>query len=137
MACFEAQTSVVLCCLAADLFHISLAGLAACSITFNYPPCQQTDIACLLALVITGFRGQVIRSWLHCHPVRLLRLQEAYGMEEFPSSSVISQQALICMACRDCTTVSFSKIVTLLNTNNIAKQGLINIYFPFAHTSYQ
>lgn len=65
-------------------FHISLAGLAACSITFNYPACQWTDNACLLALVITGFRGQVIRSWLHCHPVTLLSPQEAYGQEGSP-----------------------------------------------------
>ncbi len=86
------QASLVPCCLVPALcFHISLAGLAACSITFNYPPCQQTDSACLLALVITGFRGQVIRSWLHCHPVRLLRPQGAYGMKEVSHlQSVIS-----------------------------------------------
>lgn len=63
-------------------FHISLVGPAACSITFNYPPRQRTDNGCLLALVITGFRGQVIRSWLYCHPVTLLRPQEAYGRKE-------------------------------------------------------
>lgn len=71
------------CCLIPALcFHISLAGRAACTISFNYPPCQRTGRACLLALVITGFRGQVIRSWLHCHPVRLLRPRGANGMKE-------------------------------------------------------
>lgn len=95
MACAGVQAYLVPCCLVPALcFHISLAGLAACSITFNYPPCQQTDSACLLALVITGFRVQVIRSWLHCHPVRLLRPQRAYGMKEVSHlQSVISYQA--------------------------------------------
>lgn len=83
MSCTEAQTSVVACYLVPALyFHISLAGLAACSINFHYAPCQQTDSACLPSLVITGFRGQVIRSWLHCHPVRLLRPQGAYSLKE-------------------------------------------------------
>lgn len=83
MSYTEAQTSVVACYLVPALyFHISLAGLAACSINFHYPPCQQTDSACLPSLVITGFRGQVIRSWLHCHPVRLLRPQGAYSLKE-------------------------------------------------------
>lgn len=97
MSCSVVQASLVPRCLVPALcFHISLTGLAACSITFNYPPCQRTDSGCLLALVITGFRGQVIRSWLHCHSVRLLRPQGAYGMKEFAHlQSVICYQAQI------------------------------------------
>lgn len=66
-------------------FHISLA---ACSITFNYPPCQPTDSGCLLALVITGFREQVIRSCLHRHPGSLLGpqpLRDGRGLPLLPA----------------------------------------------------
>lgn len=79
---FYTALQLLLCSNPPLCFHISLVGPAACSITFNYPPRQRTDNGCLLALVITGFRGQVIRSWLHCHPVTLLRPQEAYGRKE-------------------------------------------------------
>lgn len=82
MSYFEGHPSVEVCSPVSALgFHISLA---ACSITFNYPPCQPTDSVCLLALVITGFREQVIRSWLHRHPGSLLTPQELWDGAGFP-----------------------------------------------------
>lgn len=78
----EGRTSVEACSLVSALcFHISLA---ACSITFNYPPCQPPDSGCLLALVITGFREQVIRSRSRRHPGSLLRPQALWDGRAFP-----------------------------------------------------
>lgn len=86
----EGRTSVEACSLVSALcFHISLA---ACSITFNYPPCQPPDSDCLLALVITGFREQVIRSRSRPHPGSLLRPQALWDGRAFPLLSTLKQR---------------------------------------------
>lgn len=77
-------------------FHISLAWLAACGVTFDYPPRQRSDGACLLALVIIGFRGQVIGSRLHRRPVSLLRPQGARGIKDSPNvQSLVSDHTSV------------------------------------------
>lgn len=98
-------------------FHISLAGQAACSITFNYPPCQQTDSTCLLPLVIGGFRGQVIRSWLHCHPTNLPRPQGAYAVKELANFQSVTSFPLqcpgYCLVWSRCTYICYSTVTGL------------------------